>query len=502
MRQLTNPKFSVITVSYNQGEFIRDNIESVLKQNYQNFEHIVVDGGSTDNTVEVLKSYPHLKWTSEPDRGQTHALNKGFSRASGDIIAWLNSDDWYPENIFSGIAAALENAPLVMGACQLTDRNGKFTEYVPNIGRNWFDILKYWIFFSSPSQPSIFFRRDILEEVKRPDGTYLDEELDYCMDYEFWLRVAQKYPLNNWIEKTFSYYRNYESNKTGMDMASVYREMSRVYNRYCNIMSVPEKRLSFVMPTTEVNAALRSSIESISKQMLLDQEVVVVDYGDAANSKQLRKAVVELDRTFPTVPIRYARSVGKGLFGALNSGFRSACAPLVAFIEPGTIINPGFSFEVSHIFQQDVFGIILPERGNGALGPHLAREQNGQKMVDLEAVFRFNRHPVNFIARKVALMELGELRHTDDDIMAFRELLLRLVYNGWQMNLGNQLEIHTSEKTLSPLEQGRNDRMNSRLIVDIEEAYLREPFGQLRIKNGFGIRFPAGLVENARQILK
>ncbi|MCB0336753.1 MAG: glycosyltransferase, partial [Bdellovibrionales bacterium] len=78
------PSFSVVTVSFNQGEFIRDNIESVLAQDYPHVEHIIVDGGSTDQTLQILQEYPHLKWTSEPDRGQTHALEKGFRRATGD----------------------------------------------------------------------------------------------------------------------------------------------------------------------------------------------------------------------------------------------------------------------------------------------------------------------------------------------------------------------------------------------------------------------------------
>ena len=117
------PRISVVTPTYNQGKYIRDTIESVLKQNYENFEHIVIDGGSTDETVSILKSYPHLHWVSERDRGQTHALNKGFRKATGEIIAWINSDDWYADGVFHEAAAALEHAPLVMGRCELIDKN-------------------------------------------------------------------------------------------------------------------------------------------------------------------------------------------------------------------------------------------------------------------------------------------------------------------------------------------------------------------------------------------
>ena len=96
-------KISIVTCSYNQAEFIRQNIESVLNQNYPNFEHLIIDGGSTDGTIEILKEYPHLNWVSEPDRGQSDALNKGFRKASGDIIAWINSDDMLAPNALFNI---------------------------------------------------------------------------------------------------------------------------------------------------------------------------------------------------------------------------------------------------------------------------------------------------------------------------------------------------------------------------------------------------------------
>ena len=100
---MTLPRFSVVTPSFNQAEFIRDTIDLVVAQDYPNFEHIVVDGGSTDGTIDILRSYPHLTWTSEPDRGQSDALNKGFSKAQGDVIAWINSDDYYaPRGVFKG----------------------------------------------------------------------------------------------------------------------------------------------------------------------------------------------------------------------------------------------------------------------------------------------------------------------------------------------------------------------------------------------------------------
>jgi glycosyltransferase involved in cell wall biosynthesis len=104
-------EFSIITPSYNQGKFIRDTIESILSQDYKNIEHIVIDGQSTDNTIEILNEYPHLIWISEQDKGAANAINKGVCIAKGDIIAWINSDDYYEKNVFNDIARVFEENP-------------------------------------------------------------------------------------------------------------------------------------------------------------------------------------------------------------------------------------------------------------------------------------------------------------------------------------------------------------------------------------------------------
>ncbi len=102
------PKISVITPSLNQGKFVERCIQSVLNQAYPNFEHIIIDGGSSDETLETLNQYPHLKWVSESDKGQAHAINKGIAMAEGEILAWLNSDDAYTVGAFVAVAEAVE----------------------------------------------------------------------------------------------------------------------------------------------------------------------------------------------------------------------------------------------------------------------------------------------------------------------------------------------------------------------------------------------------------
>ena len=104
-------RLSIITPSLNQCEFIEETIHSVMNQDHHDVEHIVIDGGSTDNTVSILRKYPHLRWTSEKDTGQSNAINKGFQQATGEIIAWLNSDDYYEDHIFGDIVQYFETHP-------------------------------------------------------------------------------------------------------------------------------------------------------------------------------------------------------------------------------------------------------------------------------------------------------------------------------------------------------------------------------------------------------
>src|SRR5438309_1875932 len=109
MTTLNAPFISILTPSFNQGKYVEQTIVSVLEQNYPRFEHIVIDGGSTDNTVSILKRYPHLKWVSERDRGQGDALNKGLRIASGDLVGWVNSDDFYAQGVFQRVSKLFED---------------------------------------------------------------------------------------------------------------------------------------------------------------------------------------------------------------------------------------------------------------------------------------------------------------------------------------------------------------------------------------------------------
>jgi glycosyltransferase involved in cell wall biosynthesis len=179
------PLVTVVTPSFNQGRFIRETIESVLTQSYPRIEYLVMDGGSTDETVEILKSYgDRLEWVSEPDRGQTDAINKGWRRARGTIVAYLNSDDTYlPGAVEKAVACLLAHADAgaVYGEGYHIDEDGRMLDRYPTEA---FDMarLAETCFIC---QPTVFLRRDVVERLG-----HLDASLRYCMDYDLWIRLA------------------------------------------------------------------------------------------------------------------------------------------------------------------------------------------------------------------------------------------------------------------------------------------------------------------------
>lgn len=181
------PKISIITPSYNQGKFLERTILSVLNQNYPNLEYIIIDGGSTDNSVEIIKKYEKYiaYWISEPDRGQSHALNKGFERATGDIFGWLNTDDLYMPGVFYTICNCFnerQDIHIVFGDYFTIDSDDKIINKAYTFNFN----VQHFIYegFHIVTQ-SMFW----LKKVHDRFGT-LDENLHRTMDYDMILRFG------------------------------------------------------------------------------------------------------------------------------------------------------------------------------------------------------------------------------------------------------------------------------------------------------------------------
>jgi glycosyltransferase involved in cell wall biosynthesis len=182
------PKLTIITPSFNQAAFVERTIRSVLDQGYENLEYLVVDGGSTDGSVDVIRRYEDriAWWVSKPDGGQTDALNKGLRRATGEYVAYINSDDWYQPGAFETAIAALERtgSRWVVGACRYEGEAGHTTDLwrpeLPKGGRWWWPLRPWGV-----PQPSSFWRRDVFEEL----GPFR-EDLHYVFDTEHGLRLA------------------------------------------------------------------------------------------------------------------------------------------------------------------------------------------------------------------------------------------------------------------------------------------------------------------------
>jgi glycosyltransferase involved in cell wall biosynthesis len=233
------PRLSIITPSCNQGNFLEQTIQSVLNQDYPNLEYIVVDGGSTDGSVDIIKKYESklAYWVSEKDKGQSDAINKGFRRASGEILAWLNSDDCYLPGTLERVADFFSSYPavdLVYGDLRLIDGVGR-TIGLRKVVPYSYTLALYGL--STIPQPSAFFRRRALDVVG-----LLDEELHYQMDIEFFLRFGNKGLNIKHLPVPLAMFRLHAQSKT----VSQYHDKVQEANR-----RILEKMLGRTIPEQE-----------------------------------------------------------------------------------------------------------------------------------------------------------------------------------------------------------------------------------------------------------
>ena len=233
------PKISVVTVTFNQGDYLEETLRSVLFQGYPNLEYIVIDGASTDSTPSILKRYGDglSHCISEEDEGQADALNKGFRLAPGDILAWLNSDDLYLPDTLMRVALAFDTyeTDMVSGGCALV-QGGPRTPFrvhhnalpfgqpislpldrLLNIDDSW---QKGDFFY----QPEVFWSRDIWLR----SGSRVDEKLFYSMDYELWVRMARTGAKIVHVPDVFALFRMHESQKTSGEDLPFLGELRRV----------------------------------------------------------------------------------------------------------------------------------------------------------------------------------------------------------------------------------------------------------------------------------
>lgn len=238
------PRISIVTPSYNQGQFIEETIRSVLLQGYPNLEYIIIDGGSTDNSVEIIKKYePWLAyWVSEKDRGQSHAINKGWERATGEIYAYLCSDDFYFPDSLHKIALAFSSSVdfgIVVGGIASADensyigkvRNPKLPMSAP-VDLTLLDPDSWNL-----PQASAFFSKKILSEI----GMWVREDLHYTMDRELFYRAVRKSNLII-LEQALATFRHHPNSKTTAYIISAFEETRKSF-AYCDFGTDKQKKI-------------------------------------------------------------------------------------------------------------------------------------------------------------------------------------------------------------------------------------------------------------------
>ncbi|MCC6730585.1 MAG: glycosyltransferase [Chthonomonadales bacterium] len=221
------PRISVVTPSYNQADFLEETIQSVLNQEYPNLEYMIIDGGSTDGSVDIIRRLEDRLawWVSEKDRGQAHAINKGLERATGDVFAFLNSDDLYTAGALRRVGAAFrENPPaLLYGKCRYVDAEGAPMDEFPF--HPALD-LETVLADNLLPQPSAFVRMDVCREVGR-----FDETMHYAFDHDYWVRAMLRGYRLSALPELLSLYRLHPSSKTQTSRSHFDADMEKVHGR-------------------------------------------------------------------------------------------------------------------------------------------------------------------------------------------------------------------------------------------------------------------------------
>lgn len=222
------PLVSIITPSFNQAKFLRQTMDSVLSQDYPHVEYLVIDGGSTDGSLQIIQEYEGrlAYWESTPDKGQTDAINKGFGRAKGKYLAWLNSDDIYQPGAISEAVAYLEAHPevgLVYGDCSFIDAEGQKIGDFPAAQTDFARLRRGYVHIP---QQSAFFRADLWKKVGP-----LDPSFYFAMDYDLWVRIAREAPMIYLPGHHWASFRLHGDAKTIAADARCWPEMLRVHYR-------------------------------------------------------------------------------------------------------------------------------------------------------------------------------------------------------------------------------------------------------------------------------
>jgi glycosyltransferase involved in cell wall biosynthesis len=225
-------KFSIITPSFNQADFLEQTIRSVVSQKVD-LEYFIQDGGSTDGSVDIIKNYsekyPFIVWQSKKDKGQTDALNQGLKKCTGDIVAYLNSDDYYLPDTLEKVEKYFISHPnksWLVGDCQVSDPKLSWTFSLKHL---WpIDICPWFLeVFNTINQPSVFLRRNLVDKIGE-----LDEKLNFAFDYDYWLRCLSVAGTPGRLKETLSVFRIQPNSKGNTGYKKQFSEDFQVIKKY------------------------------------------------------------------------------------------------------------------------------------------------------------------------------------------------------------------------------------------------------------------------------
>jgi glycosyltransferase involved in cell wall biosynthesis len=266
------PKISIVTPSYNQGQYIEQTITSILNQDYPNLEYIIIDGGSTDNTVEIIKKYESklAYWISEPDKGQSDALNKGLAKCTGDIFNWINSDDYLEVGSLWAIGEAFrqDNPDMVIGKLRIFEDSTNDTILLyhgkpqQRIESEFYD---HYL-----SQPSAFYNMEVIQKL----GKRVQTNLHYVMDLELWCRFRFHFPQARIVilDKLVAHFREHTQSKTVSQRSKFQEEINALLLDVLKKKKVPSKyqTLLFESPPKEIKGLFEDTdLSHIKKNTLL-----------------------------------------------------------------------------------------------------------------------------------------------------------------------------------------------------------------------------------------
>lgn len=241
LNMLFTPLVSLITPSYNQGQFLEQTIHSVIKQDYPKIEYLVIDGGSTDQSIEIIQKYGSriTYWVSEPDKGQAEAINKGLALAKGEIIGWLNADDMLLPGTIQLAVETFQKNPEVdvfYGHLERIDDNGQLVP-TPTLPKDRVTFSKQLVIGEClVNQPGSFWRKEIMDRVG-----LLNPDLHYVLDYEYWIRLALEGAIFHRVSNTVAYFRLSHSSKTVIQTAQMAREQLEILERTLHLEGLPVK---------------------------------------------------------------------------------------------------------------------------------------------------------------------------------------------------------------------------------------------------------------------